>query len=87
MTTYTSGIVISAGVAVKGTIADLPKVAKQYAATTAILAVPSASRELVKKVNDLANDAGIELKVLAECRRPEQSGACGDQRRTRSRHD
>ena len=52
------------GVAVKGTIADLPKVAKQYAAKTAILAVPSASRELVKKVNDLANTAGIELKVL-----------------------
>lgn len=52
------------GIPVKGTIDDLKKVAKQTNSTAAILAVPSAAPELIKRVNKLANEAGLELKVL-----------------------
>jgi FlaA1/EpsC-like NDP-sugar epimerase len=52
------------GIPVKGKIDDLERVAKESNATTAILAVPSAAPELIKKVNKLANAAGLDLKVL-----------------------
>ena len=52
------------GVSVQGRLSDLAAVAEKYSASTAILAVPSATPDLIKRVNKLAIDAGLDLKVL-----------------------
>jgi FlaA1/EpsC-like NDP-sugar epimerase len=52
------------GVPVVGAARNFAQVAEKYRATTAIMAVPSASAELVKEFNRIANLARIELKVV-----------------------
>ena len=52
------------GVPVAGTSQEFAKVAEKYGATTAILAIPSASTEMVREFNRDANRAGLDLKVL-----------------------
>lgn len=56
------------GVPVVGTVADLPEAAREYGASTVLIAVPSASRELVTRVTALANEAGLTVKVLPSVR-------------------
>ncbi len=52
------------GVPVAGESHEFPEVAEKYGATIAILAVPSASADLVREFNRIANLARIELKVV-----------------------
>jgi FlaA1/EpsC-like NDP-sugar epimerase len=52
------------GVPVVGASRDFVEVAEKYGAHTAILAVPSASTELVREFNRMANQARIDLKVV-----------------------
>ena len=52
------------GVPVVGVSREFVAVAEQYGAATAILAIPSASTELVREFNRLANRGGIDLKVV-----------------------
>ncbi len=52
------------GVPVAGGTADFTKVSEKYGATTAILAIPSASVDMVRQFNRDANRAGLDLKVL-----------------------
>ncbi len=52
------------GVPVAGAASELAEVAEKYAARTAIMAVPSATPDLVREFNRLANQAGIDLKVV-----------------------
>ncbi len=52
------------GVPVVGSTRDLEKVADRYDANTAILAIPSASAELVRRFNARARRASLDLKVL-----------------------
>ncbi len=53
-----------AGVRVRGTIADLAEVARQYEARDVLLAIPSADRHVIRSVDALATDAGLRLLVL-----------------------
>ncbi|MEL6892229.1 MAG: nucleoside-diphosphate sugar epimerase/dehydratase [Actinomycetota bacterium] len=53
-----------AGVRVRGTIDELGTVAAQFDAADVLLAIPSAGRDLVRRVDTLANDAGLRLLVL-----------------------
>ena len=52
------------GVPVQGRIKDLVKVADETSATTVVVAVPSAGRELFQEVSSLARPAQLEVKVL-----------------------
>ncbi len=52
------------GVPVAGVARDFATVAQAYGASTAIMAVPSATAELVREFNRLANFASIDLKVV-----------------------
>lgn len=52
------------GVPVVGRAHEFAEVAHTYDATTAIMAMPSASTELVREFNKLANHARIDLKVV-----------------------
>lgn len=52
------------GVPVVGRTEELAGVAEKYGARTAILAVPSASAELVRGFNKTANQAQLDLKVV-----------------------
>ncbi len=52
------------GIRVRGTIDDLGTVAEHLGATHALLAVPSADRALIQRVDRLANEAGVRLLVL-----------------------
>lgn len=52
------------GVRVQGTLDRLPEVAAQYGAADVLLAIPSADRELIRRVDRLANEAGLRLLVL-----------------------
>ena len=51
------------GVPVMGNAHEFAEIAGQYGAETAILAIPSASADLVRDFNRRANRAGIELTV------------------------
>ena len=51
-------------ITVQGTLADLPAVARRTGATHAVLAIPSASPEVVRRVAGLAEDAGVVLRVV-----------------------
>lgn len=53
-----------AGVPVAGRIERLPEVADRQGADQALLAIPSADRALIRRVADLAEQAGLTLKVL-----------------------
>ena len=63
-TTPTSADVDSAACRCMGTTDQFAHLAEEYDARTAILAIPSASAELVRAFNRQANRAGIELKVV-----------------------
>ena len=52
------------GVAVLGTVDDLGEVARQTDARTVVIAIPSASKDLVKRVSDAARELQIAVKVL-----------------------
>jgi FlaA1/EpsC-like NDP-sugar epimerase len=52
------------GVQVRGTIDDLADVASERGAKTVVVAIPSASAELMVRVNDLARGADLSVKVL-----------------------
>ena len=52
------------GVPVMGETHEFVEIAEEYGADTAILAIPSASADLVRDFNRRANRAGIELKVV-----------------------
>lgn len=52
------------GVRVHGTLDRLAEVAGQYGAADVLLAIPSADRELIRRVDRLADDAGLRLLVL-----------------------
>jgi FlaA1/EpsC-like NDP-sugar epimerase len=52
------------GVQVVGTIDALPKAATDRGAGTIVVAIPSASAELMSRVNDLARSGDIDVKVL-----------------------
>lgn len=53
-------------VPVAGRICDLPAVARRFAADQAVLAVPDPPRALLRQVSDLAEQAGLALRVLPE---------------------
>jgi len=55
-------------VRVRGTRDDLPAVAAKYAATTLVIAVPSASSETVRELSALARESGLEVLVLPAVR-------------------
>ncbi len=54
------------GVPVAGTFDDLVDVARRFDADQAVLAVPDAPRALVRRMADLAERAGVALRVLPE---------------------
>ena len=56
------------GVKVEGTVDDLEKVARNFSASAALYAIPSAGSELVRRVNDLAEQALIPLLILPPVR-------------------
>jgi FlaA1/EpsC-like NDP-sugar epimerase len=52
------------GVPVLGTLADIAAVARETGAGTIVIAIPSASAELVKEVSDRSRELGLAVKVL-----------------------
>jgi FlaA1/EpsC-like NDP-sugar epimerase len=52
------------GVAVLGTLADLERVVASTGATVVVVAIPSASKEMIKPLVDRAARLGIAIKVL-----------------------
>lgn len=52
------------GIRVLGTFADLPAIAAERDVHQAVLAVPSAANTVVRRAADLADQAGIALRVL-----------------------
>ncbi len=52
------------GVPVVGTRADMAKAAATYRAEALLIAIPSASAELIGELTDLATDADLDVKVL-----------------------
>lgn len=54
------------GVKVLGTAEDVSRVAEQTEATTLAIAVPSAQPELVKRLQESAQDAGLETLILPQ---------------------
>lgn len=56
------------GVRVRGTRDDLACVAAKYAATTLVIAVPSATSETVRELSALARESGLEVLVLPPVR-------------------
>ena len=56
------------GVRVRGRRADLARVAERHDADTLVIAVPSASAELVRELSLLASDAGLSVLVLPPVR-------------------
>lgn len=52
------------GLSVLGTIDQLGKVAQRTGATTVIAAIPSASADLIGRINDLALEHDLDIKVL-----------------------
>jgi FlaA1/EpsC-like NDP-sugar epimerase len=54
------------GVRVVGSVSDLPEVASERSVHQVVLAIPSASRELVRRAADLADQAGLPLRVLPD---------------------
>ncbi|WP_229661769.1 polysaccharide biosynthesis protein [Phycicoccus endophyticus] len=56
------------GVRVRGRSADLPRVAERFGADTLVIAVPSASAELVRELSALAAAAGLSVLILPPVR-------------------
>jgi len=52
------------GVPVLGTLDDIAAAAQMTGAETVVIAIPSASTELVVRVSDIARDLGLAVKVL-----------------------
>ena len=57
-----------AGLRVRGTRADLARVAERYGATTLVIAVPSATSEVVRDLSAPAREGGLEVLVLPPVR-------------------
>ncbi len=53
-----------AKVRVHGTRADLARVAERTGAQTLLIAMPTATRELIREMNETARDIGLDVKVL-----------------------
>ena len=56
------------GVRVRGRRDDLARIAERHDADTLVIAVPSASAELVRELSGLASDAGLSVLVLPPVR-------------------
>jgi FlaA1/EpsC-like NDP-sugar epimerase len=56
------------GVRVRGTRHDLAAVASKHAATTLVIAVPSATSETVRELSAIARECGLEVLVLPPVR-------------------
>ncbi|MPZ93392.1 MAG: NAD-dependent epimerase/dehydratase family protein [Propionibacteriales bacterium] len=52
------------GVVVRGSLDDLPEVVRRTGATHAVLAMPSASSETVRRAAALADETGVALRVV-----------------------
>jgi FlaA1/EpsC-like NDP-sugar epimerase len=52
------------GVPVLGAVADLERVVRATGATTAVVAIPSASKDLIKTVVECGTELGVAVKVL-----------------------
>ena len=52
------------GVEVRGTIADLERVVREYAAQVVLVAIPSADKELIQDISDRAKALAVDVKVL-----------------------
>ena len=52
------------GVRVRGTRADLARVAERHQANTVVIAAPSATPEVVRELSAVARDCGLEVLVL-----------------------
>lgn len=52
------------GVPVLGTLGDLERIVQQTGASAVVVAIPSASKELIKPVADTARELGVAVKVL-----------------------
>ena len=58
-----------AGLRVAGTSADLERVARHYKAEAILIAIPSASGKLLRRLNQLAQAAGLETLVMPPVQR------------------
>lgn len=56
------------GVRVRGNRNDLPAIAERYGANTLVIAVPSATSELVRELSAVARECGLEILVLPPVR-------------------
>ena len=65
------------GVRVRGTRDDLACVTARYAATTLVIAVPSATSETVRELSALARENGLEVLVLPAGARAARGAAHG----------
>jgi FlaA1/EpsC-like NDP-sugar epimerase len=54
------------GIRVVGSISDLPEVVARFGVHQAVLAIYRPSRELLRRAADLADEAGVPLRVLPE---------------------
>lgn len=52
------------GIPVLGTLANLERIVQQTGATAVVVAIPSASKELIKPIADTARELGVAVKVL-----------------------
>ncbi|MDP3967948.1 MAG: polysaccharide biosynthesis protein, partial [Nocardioides sp.] len=52
------------GVRVLGGLADLPRAAEKSGATALVIAIPSASSDLIRSASEAARELGIDVKVL-----------------------
>ena len=52
------------GVAVRGTLADLEATAHKFGVDTIVIAIPSASSDLIKALTDRGTAIGVDVKVL-----------------------
>ncbi len=52
------------GLKVKGVIADLPRVAREVAADTVLIAIPSAPGDVVRRIVDLAKKVDLEYRII-----------------------
>jgi FlaA1/EpsC-like NDP-sugar epimerase len=52
------------GLKVKGTIADLPRVAREVSADIVLIAIPSAPGDVVRHIVDLAKKAKLEYRII-----------------------
>lgn len=52
------------GLKVRGTISDLPRVARETSAEIVLIAIPSAGGEVVRRIVDLAKKAALDYRII-----------------------